>query len=109
MIDYTKVALKKIFDDFKQFVYVFQVCVYILYTLYLIYAIITKSGILAVNILLLIFSIAYLIFFIVYNERKQKNKAFYSFIHFLLRGPLLFLRGQASSPSHLRAYRRQFP
>ena len=75
MIDYTKVALKKIFDDFKQFVYVFQVCVYILYTLYLIYAIITKSGILAVNIVLLIFSIAYLIFFIVYNERKQKNKA----------------------------------
>ena len=74
MIDYTKVALKKIFDEFKQFVYVFQVCVYILYTLYLIYAIATKSGILAVNIILLVFSLAYLIFFIVYNHRKQKNK-----------------------------------
>lgn len=74
MIDYTKVAVKKIFDDFKHFVYLFQVCVYILYTLYLIYAIITQSGILAVNIILLVFSLAYLIFFIVYNQRKQKNK-----------------------------------
>ena len=74
MIDYTKVALKKVYEDFKQFVYVFQVCVYILYTFYLVFAIATKTGILAVNILLLIISVSYLIFFLIYHQKKKQNK-----------------------------------
>ena len=74
MLAYTKVAMRKIIDDFKRFFYRFQIITYGIYASYLIYALISKRGILLANILLLALTIGYTIFFIYCNRSERKNK-----------------------------------
>lgn len=62
MLDYTKAAFGKIVDDFKKFIFSFSIAAHAVGILYLIYTLFATQGILAVNIILLILSTAYLIF-----------------------------------------------
>ena len=74
MIDYTKAAVNKIIADFKSFFNIFQIGTYIVSILYLIYALITQSGILLLNLILLGATAAYLSFFVWYVQSEKKNK-----------------------------------
>lgn len=74
MIDYTKAAFHKIFNDFKRFFYFFQIGTYIVYLLYLVYALISQRGIVYVNVILLVLTAAYLTFFICYRQSEKQNK-----------------------------------
>ena len=79
MLDYTKAAFGKIVDDFKKFIFIFSIGTQAVSTLYLIYALCVQQGILAVNIIMLILSSAYLIFLCVQglksNNKTQKKIA----------------------------------
>ena len=74
MLDYTQAAFFKIIDDFKKFALIFNFVSQIFYIAYLIYAIATSNGLLAVNIVLLCLSIAYFIFFLIVTLREKQNK-----------------------------------
>lgn len=74
MLDYTKVAMRKIIEDFKRFFYRFQIVTYGIYASYLIYALFSKRGILLANILLLALTVTYTVFFIYCNRSERKNK-----------------------------------
>lgn len=64
MLDYTFAAFGKIIEDFKKLGFGFTVGANFAYIVYLIYALITSRGELWVNISLLVFTTAYLSFFL---------------------------------------------
>lgn len=59
MLDYSKTAFNKIYNDFKKVKRVFDIVVPLFSIAYLTYAVIAKTGILAANIVLLILSVGY--------------------------------------------------
>ncbi|MBQ8659058.1 MAG: hypothetical protein IJ506_07965, partial [Clostridia bacterium] len=64
MLDYTKTALKQAIDDFKKAFFVLKVATQIVYIAYLIYALISMSGLWVVNGILLALSLGYFFFFL---------------------------------------------
>ncbi|MDD6996108.1 MAG: hypothetical protein SPH68_01940 [Candidatus Borkfalkiaceae bacterium] len=74
MFDYTKVAANQIISDFKKIAYILGVATQIFYIAYLIYAVAARTGVLWVNVILLIFSVAYFAFEIVMRRRKAKDR-----------------------------------
>ena len=72
MLDYTKVAVRQMIDNFKKMGFILNLVLQIVYILYLTYAIITQRANLVVNIILLTISCAYLVFYLVVT-RKGKN------------------------------------
>lgn len=79
MLDYTLSAIDKIVKDLKRISYCFTLLMQLLYISYLIYAIAAPSGILAVNIVLCLLSVAYLIFYLITqgSEKKRVKHAYY--------------------------------
>lgn len=82
MLEYTRMSIQKTVDDFKTFFYFYNVASQLFYIGYLIYAICTRAGVLAVNIILAIVSAAYFIFYMfAYDNfeaemRKSTGKLF---------------------------------
>ena len=75
MLDYTKAAFNKTLNDFKRFVYVFNLLVQIIYIGYLVYAVCTGAGILWANLVLLAISVGYVFFYAIFARRKGKKTA----------------------------------
>ena len=73
MFDYTKAALTKIVDDFKNLGFLLGVSSQFFYIAYLIYSLIANTGILAINIALLVISVGYFIFYIATNGKIDKS------------------------------------
>lgn len=63
MLDYTKMAIKQTVSDLKKTDYIRNVATQIIYIIYLIYTLIVGTGILALNIVLLVISTSYFVFF----------------------------------------------
>lgn len=79
MLDYTKAAIKKTFDDFKRLDYIRNLSTQILYIAYLVYALFAGAGVFAANVVLVAISVAYLGFFLFVtlgqtSKLKQKTK-----------------------------------
>lgn len=74
MLDYTRVAFRKILDDFNALVFYLGILTQCLAIAYLVYAIIVGAGVLAANIVLLAVSVAYLTFFIVLSKKEEKKQ-----------------------------------
>ena len=91
----TKAAFAKILNDFKKIRNSITVGVHVLSIAYLIYAIATGAGFLAVNIALLALTSAYFIFFVIMELRsatktlKRRIKTFYSWCKRLIKLPVL--------------------
>ena len=64
MLDYTKMAIKQTVSDLKKTDYIRNVATQIIYIIYLIYTLIVGTGILALNIVLLVISTSYFVFFL---------------------------------------------
>lgn len=64
MLDYTKMAIKQTISDLKKTDYIRNVATQIIYIIYLIYTLIVGTGILALNIVLLVISTSYFVFFL---------------------------------------------
>ena len=62
MFDYTKAAISQTIDDLKKFFYYIGIAMQVTYLGYLAYAFITQAGIFAVNVVLSVLSVAYLVF-----------------------------------------------
>lgn len=73
MFDYTKSVFLKTLDDLKKLAFLFSLCLQIFQIGYLLYALIIGSGNLAVNIVLLVISIAYLVLIFYFYRNKIKN------------------------------------
>ena len=73
MFDYTKSVFLKTLDDLKKLAFLFSLCLQIFQIGYLLYALIIGSGSLAVNIVLLVISIAYLVLIFYFYRNKIKN------------------------------------
>ena len=73
MLEYTKTVLNQTIDDIKKLGTVINFSTQSIYIAYLIYAICAPVGILYVNIPLLAVSLAYLVFSIVMERKKQKK------------------------------------
>ena len=65
MFDYTKAAIVQTINDLKRLFYVIGLCTQIIYIAFLIYSLVTGAGIFAVNAILAVLSIAYLVFHLV--------------------------------------------
>ena len=65
MLDYTREAFKKTVEDLKRVFYILNVTVQCVYIAYLVYTLIVGTGFFAVNLALLVLSVAYLGFFLV--------------------------------------------
>ena len=74
MFDYTKTVVEKIKNDFVALIKLFQFATQILYLIYLAYALIRGTGILWVNITLLILSLAFLGYSIYMLTQEKPNK-----------------------------------
>ena len=72
MLDYTKVAIKQIEKDVKRVAFVGSIIAQLIYIAYLVYTIWTKQGFFAINIGLLILSVAYFAFFLYANAQEFK-------------------------------------
>lgn len=73
MLDYTRLALQKTYEDFKKIGHVFNVFTQLLYIAYLTYSIIVQTGRWWIKTIFLTISVAYFIFYIVvYYSKKQK-------------------------------------
>ncbi len=70
MLDYTKTAIRKTFDDYKRVDYYRNIITQLLYVGYLVYAVCTKTGFIWVDVALLALSVAYFIFFMVMTRGK---------------------------------------
>lgn len=70
MLDYTKTAVEKVVNDFKQLNYLRDIATQILYIFYLLYALIAGAGIMLVNGILLFLSSAYFLFFLLVTTGK---------------------------------------
>lgn len=64
MVKYTKSAILDVFDFIKRLIYFGEISIQVIYIGYLSFRLITNSGILLANIMLLILSLGYLIYFI---------------------------------------------
>ena len=64
MLDYTKMAIKQTITDLKRTDYIRNVATQIIYIIYLIYTLIAGAGYLAANIVLLVLSVSYTVFFL---------------------------------------------
>jgi hypothetical protein len=73
MLEYTKTVLNQTIDDIKKLGTVINFSTQSIYIAYLIYAISAPVGILYVNTPLLVVSLAYLVFSIVMERKKQKK------------------------------------
>ena len=82
MFDYTKTLFHKTVDDFYRIANVFTICTQIIYIGYLVYATIASTGIFITNLIMLIISSAYFIFFCVAlsYEKLKKNKRIRKYI-----------------------------
>lgn len=74
MFDYTKVAINQVISDFKKIARIIGVATQIFYIVYLIYAVAAHTGILWVNIVLLVFSAAYFAFSLIIQHKKTGDK-----------------------------------
>ncbi len=74
MLEYTRVVLNQTIGDIKKIGRVANFLTQIIYIAYLIYAIAAPTGIIYVNIPLLVISAAYLCFSIVMERKTQENK-----------------------------------
>ena len=72
MLDYTKMAIKQTITDLKRTDYIRNVATQIIYIIYLIYTLIAGAGYLAANIVLLVLSVSYTVFFLT-KLRKEKT------------------------------------
>ena len=70
MLDYTKVAIKQIEKDVKRIAFVGSLLAQLVYIAYLVYTLWTKQGFFAVNVGLLILSVAYFAFFLYANAQE---------------------------------------
>lgn len=95
MFDYTQAAFKKIMSDFKKIRMTITIGVHLLSIVYLIYALATQTGFLAVNISLLALTAAYFVFFIVMESKmhakklKRRVKNVYAWCKRLIKLPVL--------------------
>ena len=90
MFDLTRNALGQIINDIKRINLFFNIIIQFLYIAYLIIAISTGGGILAVNIILLVLSCIYTAFFILvskFGDKKLKRlgKKIYKYSKYILR------------------------
>lgn len=74
MLEYTKVAVKQTVDDFKKIDYIRNIITQILYIAYLLYTLIAGSGILVANIILLVLSVGYFVFFLIATQKNADKK-----------------------------------
>ncbi len=70
MLDYTKTAIRKTFDDYKRVDYYRNIITQLLYVAYLVYAVCTKTGFIWVDVALLALSVSYFIFFMIMTRGK---------------------------------------
>lgn len=68
MFDYTKAAISQTIDDLKKFFYYIGIAMQVTYLGYLAYAFITQAGIFAVNVVLSVLSVAYLVFYLIITK-----------------------------------------
>lgn len=76
---YTKSAILDSFDFIKRIIYIFELIIQLLYIGYLSYKIISNNGILAINIILLVLTVYYLVYYIAttrefYTHEQKVNK-----------------------------------
>ena len=67
MLDYTIAAYNKIKEDFNKLLYYSTICTQLLYMAYLIYALITGTGIFIANMILFVVAGAYFAFFLLHG------------------------------------------
>jgi len=73
MFQHTKAAVLKIWGDFKRISFVCNICTQILTLSYLIYALISQTGLWYINTFLLALSLAYTVFFLCTHQREKRN------------------------------------
>ncbi|MBE5747496.1 MAG: hypothetical protein E7352_04940 [Clostridiales bacterium] len=108
MFDYTQAAFKKIMSDFKKIRVTITVGVHLLSIVYLIYALATQTGFLAVNIALLSLTATYFVFFLIMEGKlhakklKRRVKKVYGWCKRLIKLPVLGIAvyGLALSKTH---------
>ena len=76
MFEYTQLILKKTINDIKRVYYICTLSTQVLYIAYLFYAVISASGTFITNLIMLIASSAYFVFFCLTlsYEKLKKNK-----------------------------------
>ncbi len=76
MLDYTKLALQKTYEDFKKIGHVFSVVTQLIYIAYLVYSIVVQSGRWWIKTIFLALSVGYFIFYMVvyHTQNNQLNK-----------------------------------
>ena len=74
MLDYTKAAFVKILGDFKKIFNGIKITTQALSILYLLYAVITQTGVFVANVILLTLALGYFIFFLVMETKKGQRK-----------------------------------
>ncbi len=74
MLDYTKAAFSKIINDFRKIFNGIKIATQLLSILYLIFALCTGTGIMIANIVLLVLSLGYFVFFLIMETKKGKRK-----------------------------------
>lgn len=74
MLEYTKIAVKQTVDDFKKIDYIRNILTQILYIAYLVYALFSSSGLLVANIILLVLSVGYFVFFLIATRKNADKK-----------------------------------
>ena len=91
MLDYTKVAYEKVSRDFKKGMFYFNLFSPIIYILYLVATLLTKREFFAINLILLIITTAYLVFFVcatwmdAKKEIRNRVKKIYTCSKFILK------------------------
>lgn len=73
MLDYTIAAYNKIKEDFNKLLYYSTICTQLLYMAYLIYALITGTGIFIANMILFVVAGAYFAFFLYATANNLKK------------------------------------
>lgn len=71
MFEYTRVAIKKIIDDIKKFVYTFHFLSHVFMIAYLVYSLVMQKGIIWLDIPMLAVCLAYFIFFLIVSKKKK--------------------------------------
>ena len=75
MLDYTRVAISNTVKDFKRLAYIFNISTQLLYIAYLVYALIADIGFFTLNIILLVLSAGYSVFYILtYGNKEIKQE-----------------------------------
>ena len=73
MLNYTRAVINESIKDLKKFLFAFSLITQLLYVGYLLYAIIADLGLIYLNIVLGVISLAYLVFFVVTHGAEDKN------------------------------------